>query len=289
MATLAELITSARYDLRDYADREYPDPELVEYANRSVIALDSALLSINSDWLHHTGTAILASGQNKVTQPTRCISIRSMWISDNVNAYTDLTFAAAGDTITSAALADFEDDDFVANQYIGIDGTTNNDTEDIGLVTLSSVATLVLTVNENVIVDEGSGDQSASIFPVKSEDVIQRSRDDIAARRKFLGSDGKPQSWSHEGTNVLFDYIANQAYGIVFHFNQKSETLTTSSNMPYNDEFNEELRQAMVFIAENREMRISEATTSLYDFFKSAANTKLIRRNFIPKRYKLDF
>ena len=289
MATLAELITSARFDLRDYADREYPDPELVEYANRSVIALDSSLLSIDSDWLHQTGTAVLASGQNKVTQPTRCISIRSIWISDAVSAYTDLTFAAAGDTITSAALADFEGDDFVANQYIGIDGTTSNDTEDIGLVTLSSVATLVLTVNENVIVNEGAGDLSASIFPVKSEDVIQWDRDDIAIRRKFIGSSGKPQYWAHEGASVLFDHIANQAYGIVFHFNQKSETLTTSSSMPYNDEFNEELRQAIVFIAENREMKISEATTSLYDFFRSAANTKAIRRAFVPKRYKLDF
>lgn len=289
MALVSALITSARYDLKDYADREYPDPELLEYLNRAIIALDSALLSINSDWLHHTGTTILALGQNKVSQPVRCISIRSLWVSDNVNDYTDLTFAASGDTITSAALADFIGDDFAAGQYIGIDATTNNDTEDIGLVSLSSVSTLVLTLNENVIVDEGSGDLAASIFPVKTEDVIQWSRDDISLRRKFLSSTGQPRYWSHEGVNVLFDYIANKAYGITFHFNQKSATLETSSNMPYNDEFNEELRQSMVFIAENREMAISEATTSLYDFFTRATRTKAIRRNFIPKRYHLDF
>lgn len=289
MALVSALITSMRYDLRDYADREYPDPELLEYLNRAVIALESALLSIDSDWLYHTGTAVLASGQNKVAQPTNCISIRSIWVSDNVNAYTDLTFAASGDTITSAALADFEEDGFIATQYIGIDATTKNDTEDVGLVSLSSVATLVLTINENVLVDEGSGNLAANIFPVKSQDVIKRSREDITTRRTAIGSTGQPKYWSHEGTNVLFDYIADQAYGIVFHFNQKSAVLSADSNMPHGDVFNEELRQSVVFMAENREMGISEATTSLYKFFKDAASTRMIRRNFVPKRYRLDF
>lgn len=289
MATVSAFFTSLRYDLRDYSEHDFPGPELIEYLNRAIIQLDSALLSMDSDWLYRTGTAVLSSGQNKITQPTGCISIRSMWVSSILESYTDLTFAASGDTITSAALADFVDDGFVANQYIGVGGTTYNDTEDIGVLTLKSVATTVLTVNENLIVDEGSGNQSATIFVIDRESVINRARNNIVPQRKYLSSDSRPQSWSHEGTNILFDYIADEDYGIIIHFNGKSAVLTSSSNMPYNDEFNEELRGAVVLISENRESKISDATMLLYETFREAATTKMVRRNFIPKRYHLDF
>jgi len=289
MAAVSAFLTSLRYDLRDYPGHDFPDLELIEYLNRAVIQLDSALLSMDSDWLFNTSTAILSSGQNKIAQPTGCISVRSIWISSIIESYTDLTFAASGDTITSAALADFVDDGFVAAQYIGVDATDSNDTEDIGILTLYSVATTVLTVNEDLLVDEGSGDQAATIFALSSDDVVKQSRDSTASRRKRLGADGKPMYWSHEATNILFDYIADQDYGIAIHYNGKSSALTTSSSMPYGDEFNEELRQAVLLMAENRNEKISDATALLYDFFRRAASTKAIRRNYIPKRYRLDF
>lgn len=50
MATVASIIDSARYDLRDYQEGIiWDDTELLEYLNRMVNLLDSTLASLNSD------------------------------------------------------------------------------------------------------------------------------------------------------------------------------------------------------------------------------------------------
>jgi len=285
VAAVSAFITSLRYDLRDYSDHEFPDPELVEYLNRAVIQLDSALLSINSDWLLQTHAERLAEGANYIAQPTQNIGVRSAWISSVLGTYesSDATFAATGNTITVVS-GNFTDDGFAANQTLGVDGSTSNDTEDIGLLTASSVTDTVITVNEDVIVDENPA--TVYIFTVGDNTISQISSAELLEKRKFLNSDGQPRYWAYQGTNLIFDYIADQDYGVVFHFNQKSDTLTTSSTMPYNDEFNEELREAVVLIAQNE---LADVTMLLYDTFRAAATTKAIRRNFVPKRYRIDF
>ena len=78
---LSDLITSARYDLRDTDSTQYTDAELVEYANRARVQLDSALGSINSDWVSTTGTLILESGNDYATLPTDFSTDRYIWYS----------------------------------------------------------------------------------------------------------------------------------------------------------------------------------------------------------------
>ena len=84
MALASAIITSGRYDLRDTNINQYEDPELLDYLNRSLVQLDAALLALSSDWLHASDlSSTLSSGTDSVTAPTRCLSIRSLWIGTN--------------------------------------------------------------------------------------------------------------------------------------------------------------------------------------------------------------
>jgi len=78
VATVASVLTSARYDLRD-TNTKYADAELVAYANRGLVQLDAVLSSINSDWVDTTAAVTLASGASSATAPTRCLRLRQVW------------------------------------------------------------------------------------------------------------------------------------------------------------------------------------------------------------------
>lgn len=76
---------------------------------------------------------------------------------NTITSPTDLTFANAGSTITSAA-TDFAAAGFSIGDTIVVSGTTSND----GTYTISNVVTTVITVSE-ALVDEGTADASATI------------------------------------------------------------------------------------------------------------------------------
>jgi len=283
MATAANVITAARYDLRASTGQSFADAELLEYINRTMIVLDGTLLSMDSDWLHQSAvSSSLTAGLQKVTMPTRCISIRSIWITDIIDSFTDLTYAAAADTIATAA-GTFVTNGQAVNQTIGITGSTNNDTSDIGLLTIKSVTETLITVNEDVIVDEGTADASGTIMSFKSNDVIKESTDGIFLDRRLDDTTGRPTEWGWEGTNIVFDRKTDQAYGLLFHYNQKSATLTTGTTMPYNDEFNEIVRGGTVLIGKETRDESSSVTFSLEQYVKNAVMTKADRRKYIPQ------
>ena len=289
MATAATVITAGEYDLREYAGQKLADAEKLEYLNRSLIALDTELLSMDSDWVHQTLVSIgLTAGLQKVAQPTRCVSIRSIWVTDIIDSFTDLTYTAAGDTIATAA-GTFSTNGIAVNQTIGLDGSTSNDTHDIGLISVSAVTETLITVNENVIVDEGAANASGTIFAQQNKEVHKKSTDTIFEKRKWNSGTSRPYYFAHEGTNVIFDYKADQAYGLFIHFNQKTAALATGTTMPYNDEFNEALREGMVFLAKHRNDDADNVSAALERHFKTTTMRPAVRRNFIPKRHRLDF
>jgi len=294
MATAANIITSARYDLRAVTGQSFEPEELLEYLNRSVIILDGVLMSTNSDWLHQTAISSgLTAGLNKVTMPTRCISIRSVWVTDIIDSFTDLTYTAAADTIATAA-GTFTTNGLAANETIGIIGSTSNNTninggDGIGLLTISAVTETLITVNEDVIVDEGAANASGTIMQIKNLEVEKLSTNDLYVKRKWISATGRPFYWAWEGTSVIFDYKADQAYGLLFHFNRKSAVLQMSTTMPYNGEFDESLREGLVMFGKQRRGEIENADIAIASMIKQAVMTKATRRNHIPERYRLDF
>ncbi|KKK64660.1 hypothetical protein LCGC14_2981950 [marine sediment metagenome] len=289
MATADNVITSARYDLRAVRGSSFDPAELLVYLNRVVIVLDSVLLSMDSDWLHQTQvSAGLTAGLQKITMPTRCISIRSIWVTDIIDSFTDLTFTAAGDTIATAA-GTFSTNGIAVNQTIGITGSTSNNTNDIGLLSVSAVTEILITVNENVIVNEGTADASGTIFAQKSDEVVKKSTDVIHEKRMQISGTGRPYYWAYEGTDLIFDHKANQAYGLFIRYNQKSAALEMNTPMPYNDEFNELLREGLVMYGKARRGELSSVDSVLRNMINNAVMTKAIRRDHIPKRYRADF
>jgi len=293
MATASQIIASARYDLKEYKGQKMDTAELLEYLNRAVIILDGILISKDSDWVHKNAISVaLSTGQNKITMPTRCASVRSIWYDTNLVTCTDLTFTASGDTIISAA-TDFSDY-FAANDTIGISGSTSNDTDDIGLLSIYSIgddgagSNNKLTINEDVIVDEGTADATGTLMKVGSNEVLKESLDYIYYLRKFAAT-GSPYYWSYEGTNIVFDRQADDDYGLTIHYNQKAATLATDDNMPYNGEFDEKLRAAVVMFAKQRNNELDSVDIAIERMFNNAVMTKAIRRNYVPVFAKLDF
>lgn len=81
MATVASVITSGRYDLRDSSELKWSDAELLDYLNRALIQLDNALSANNSDWVYtEDTTTTLSEDGNSVSVPTGTIVVRDVWI-----------------------------------------------------------------------------------------------------------------------------------------------------------------------------------------------------------------
>ncbi len=289
MSTPTDIITAAKYDLRVSSGQDYKPEELLEYLNRTVIILDTALLGMDSDWVHKTEVSSgLASGLRKVTMPTRCVSIRSIWATEIIDSFTDLTFSTSAKTIATAA-GTFLTNGIAANGTIGIVGTGSNNTNTIGLLTVSAVTETLITCNEGTIVNEGTADASGTIMLIKSNEVEKDSTDSLVNSRKWVSAEGRPNYWAWEGTNVIFDYKADQDYGLLFHFNQKTATLSADDDMPYNDEFNEIIRQGIVLLGKESRDDSSTVKFAFEEKIRSAVMAKAMRRDHIPRRRRLRF
>ena len=93
MATVASIITSGRYDLRDTNSFTYTDEECLDYLNRSLGVLDGILSEIHSDLVYQEDTSItLSSGNKYASRPTRCITIRDLWIGSNLLYKKDIDY-----------------------------------------------------------------------------------------------------------------------------------------------------------------------------------------------------
>ena len=205
MATVASVITSGRYDLRDPNITQYTDAELLDYLNRELTQLDKALRSINSDWVHATEDSTnLLQDADSVVAPADLMSIRSVWFS--------------------------------------------------------------------------------------SDQVLPKSVDDVYYKRKYISAQGQPDYYALEGLNIIFEREADQLYTtLVIHYNAKSTALTSGGDMPFNDRFNESLRQMMVFLAKNRQELTLVTDAELYNFFTDAVMGEVISRSYSKRRFRTDF
>jgi len=74
MATAADIILSARYEIRDEEAKEFSDAMLLNFLNRGVQPLSAALVRIKSDWVNDTENITLSSGNSSETLPALFVS-----------------------------------------------------------------------------------------------------------------------------------------------------------------------------------------------------------------------
>lgn len=286
MATVSSVLDDAGYYLNDRDHNEWGATELLKYLNQGLRVLDSTLFSLDSDWVRHVTTAYLATGYNQIAAPTRFVSMIDMFYSTTVVNLSDLTFAAVGDTITSAA-QDFDDAGFSAGDEIYVGQSTSND----GLYRISSISGAgnnIITVYGD-LTNEGTADASAVIVKKDQNRVYEDSLISLDRRRINNTATGTPGYFAERRDYILLDCAASTNYGLIMHFEQKSADLTSGGNMPYNDEFNDQLRQVMIEIAKARNSENKPTDAYLQAIFKNAAMQKAITRKFVPRRYVKDF
>ena len=203
MTTAASICTSARYDLIDEKNTQYSDAMLLDFLNRGLRPLCTALASVRSDWVNTQTSLTLSSGDSSVALPTLFISpIR-------------LTYG----------------------------------TQDITKTTVSDI------------------------------------RD-----KKLSSTSGLPNYYAVQGLNILFDRTADADYALTFEYNTSVTELTaTTDNMPFNDEFNDVIRQFIILLGKNRNKQSVLADAGIQDFFYSAVFSKLVSRNYVPNYSRTDF
>ncbi len=203
MALVADVIQSARFDLRDENRTQYPDEMLVDYLNRGIRALTSTLGMFQSDWVFETATLPLAIGANFVALP-----------------------------------ADFATD----------------------------ISAFIVT-----------------------QELTKRPIEQILETRREGSTDGEPTNYAIQGLNMLFEKAANVAYTITLEYNKKLNTLDLIDAMPFNDEFNDTLRQYVVLSGKNRNEYSLAGSAAIQDFFYQSVFNKLVARNYIPNNNRTLF
>lgn len=198
----SELIASSRYDLRDGNITQWTDPELLDYLNRNVRVLQTALASVKSDWSKKHVDVSLLSGNNYVDVPTDFMTPRNLW-----------------------------------------DGT-----------------------------DE--------IYKESIDNVEYYQRESLT---------GSPSYYAVKQDEIIFDKTATETVDLRLEYNFKNEDLLLTSDLPYNDDFNDDLREGVIIIAKNRNERLATPSLGLMKMYSQAAQARVISRNHTKKRYRLDF
>lgn len=205
MATAQNVITSARYDLRDVDDIEYTDEELLDFVNRSNRVLYTALGNFKSELVYNSADLSVLAGNRQVSVPTDFSIIIRLWVDTKVEA-------------------------------------------------------------------------------------TEQTNEWITDRRKDNLSTGRPYYFALHGGYLQFEKVTDVDYTFSIEYYTRPPTdLALTSDMPFRDAFNDEIAQVITLMAKNRFDLPMQGSSALYDFFHSAAFSKVIARTHIPKGYKLNF
>jgi hypothetical protein len=154
-------------------------------------------------------------------------------------------------------------------------------------VSTTNVATSLLIATNSVAVP--SGFSTVRSVWIGSDEIIKTSVDDIYYKRKYITATGQPDYFAIEGATLIFERTADATYALTIHYNTSSTALVAAGTMPFSDEFNQPIRQAIVLMAKNRNEYSVSGDAAIYDFFMEAVMSKVISRNHTPKRYRINF
>lgn len=266
MTTVATFIDSARYDLRDYqSGLEFDDDELIEYINRMARALDNILISLNSSYVHGTSSHILADPAISINLSSSLNSgnwdsIKAVWIEKNRLEKIPLDHL-------------FYKRKF--NQTQIVEGTA---------LVVGSTYEIVARTTLDFTGCGASANTVGTVFVCTVAGTLGTG--DIANK----WNTGEPNFWSQEGRYLLFDLCNNTDHVLTIHYNKKTGTLASGSDMPYSDQFNGCFRELLVMHAKaKKEGQMSPTEQTYQSIFRQLAYAQQIRTDTIPRYYKLDF
>lgn len=115
--------------------------------------------------------------------------------------------------------------------------------------------------------------------------------DRIRYKRMFRTASAKPSYWCLYNRKILFECPADQAYtNLVVYYNKKIASLAVTDSMPYNDVFNDLIREMLIMYAQARKDNTQASVNAVMrNLFKRKAMEETLRRGHIPKSYYIDF
>lgn len=267
MATAQSVINDARYDLIDFVDGvgvgiEFDDAELLNYLNRMIGLLDAQLSALNSDLVHGTDDDLYTTANLDYLDISSMNSgnwnkIRSVW-RDSATRIEPVTMNYMHYTRKYRRSMLESGDSIAVGDYCKTVKRTTTD-----LTTL------------------GAGDNSSGTYWTCSTAGTLGSSDYVLKMSSAL-----PTIYALEDQKIIFPQVAGAVKQITVHYDKKTATLTLSSSMPYNDRFNEFIREMVVMCAKaKKEGVLARSDTALNSMFRARAMQEEIARGFVKKSY----
>jgi len=101
---------------------------------------------------------------------------------------------------------------------------------------------------------------------------------------------GLPSFWAYNNANLYFNIEADADYTFNVYHHIKTDTLSLTDDMPYNDEFNQYLREAIVSMAQKvSDNQIPGVDQQWYGSFKNIVERHVVSRGIKQKNYHIDF
>ncbi len=198
----SDLTASSRYDLRDVNKTQWTDPELLDYLNRNLRVLETALASIRSDWSKSHSDVSVTSGLSYSALPSDFMTPRSLW-----------------------------------------DG----------------------------------------------QDEVYKETIDRIEEMQRRNESGVPTYYAVNKLELIYNKEPIESGSFRLEYNSKNEALLFGSDMPYNDEFNDVLREGLIIMAKNRNERLATPSLGLMEMYSNAGQARVISRNHVKKRYQVNF
>lgn len=124
---------------------------------------------------------------------------------------------------------------------------------------------------------------------IGANEIEKFSWEQIIYDQRTISTSNKPSRYAIDGSNMIFDTTADANYTVECVYNRTISELALTDTMPFNSEYNQPLRQAIVLIAKNIDEYDVSGDAALYDFFINACAIKTIQRNHNRKYYNLGF
>jgi hypothetical protein len=123
-------------------------------------------------------------------------------------------------------------------------------------------------------------------------DIVEKiPLDNMRYKRMYRTGTGKPYYWCLYNRQLLFEHDCDQAYtDLTIYYNKKTAELALDDSMPFNDIFNESIREMLtLYAAARKEGAVGGVNAAMQGLFKKRAMEEVIRRGFVPKPYYIDF
>lgn len=127
-----------------------------------------------------------------------------------------------------------------------------------------------------------------SIWRDTDIEIEEKSLDFIMEEQKF-SSAGPPDYFALSGASIEFNRAADDAYALVIHYDKGATTLAEATAMPYGDNFNDAIREAIVTFVKRRDENAITVDAAIAAMFEQIVMEEVIIRGSVKRRKRLDF